>query len=102
MYSRGDALFFPLEGCADNDCSLFLNSNMQFTTKDADNDGSSVNCAETQKGGWWYNACSWANPNGVYYSGKYSNQDADGVKWVTLRGHYYSFKRIEMKVKPKV
>ena len=47
-------------------------------------------------------ALGWANPNGVYYSGKYSNQDADGIKWVTLRGHKYSFKRIEMKVKPKV
>ena len=99
---RGDALSFPLGDVPDHDCSLFLYSNMQFTTKDKDNDLSSDNCGVRHKGGWWYNDCSWANPNGVYYSGKYSNQNADGVKWVTLRGHFYSFKRIEMKVKPKV
>ena len=102
VYPRGDALFFSLGGCADNDCSLFLNSNMQFSTKDADNDRSSLNCPVTLKGGWWYNDCSWANLNGVYYNGEYSNRHPDGIKWFTLRGQFYSFKRVEMKVKPKV
>lgn len=83
----GDAQFFPSGDVPNRDCYLFLYSNMQFTTKDADNDGSSDNCAVRHKGGWWYNSCSQANPNGIYYSGKYSNQNADGVKWFTLRGH---------------
>ncbi|KAM7444297.1 cell surface pattern recognition receptor signaling pathway [Porites harrisoni] len=77
-------------------------NNMQFSTKERDNDLSSVNCAVRHKGGWWYNQCSWANLNGVYYGGEYSSQYGDGVKWVTLRGQFYSFKRTEMKVKPKV
>ena len=75
---------------------------MQFSTKERDNDLSSINCAVRHKGGWWYNQCSWANLNGVYYGGEYSSQYGDGVKWVTLRGQFYSFKRTEMKVKPKV
>ena len=70
---------------------------MQFSTKERDNDLSSVNCAVRHKGGWWYNQCSWANLNGVYYGGEYSSQYGDGVKWVTLRGQFYSFKRTEMK-----
>ena len=75
---------------------------MQFSTKERDNDLSSINCALRHKGGWWHNDCCWANLNGLYYGGEYSSQYGDGVKWVTLRGQFYSFKRTEMKVKPKV
>ena len=32
-----------------------------FTTKDRDNDKWSKNCAETFKGGWWYNSCYYVN-----------------------------------------
>ncbi|CAH3185154.1 unnamed protein product [Porites evermanni] len=89
-------------GTTGDSMAVTSSHNMQFSTKERDNDLSSVNCAVRHKGGWWYNQCSWANLNGVYYGGEYSSQYGDGVKWVTLRGQFYSFKRTEMKVKPKV
>ena len=79
----------------------FLHSNMQFSTKDADNDHSPHSCAQRHSGGWWFNKCSLANPNGLYHNGPYSAQYANGAKWATFRGQFYSLKRIEMKLKPK-
>ena len=84
-----------------NLCINFLHSNMQFSTKDADNDLSPISCAQRHSGEWWFNRCSSANPNGLYHNGPYSGQYSDGAKWVTFRGHFYSLKRIEMKLKPK-
>ncbi|XP_048751141.2 ficolin-2-like [Ostrea edulis] len=52
------------------DCFTVANEgkiqNMQFTTYDVDNDGSAANCAVVFKGGWWYNDCYCANPNGLH------------------------------------
>ena len=36
------------------------------TTKDNNNDGSSINCVIADSVAWWYGACGWSNPNGVY------------------------------------
>lgn len=38
----------------------------QFSTKDADHDRSSLNCARDWSGGWWYNRCMNSNLNGLY------------------------------------
>jgi len=69
------------------------------TTKDQDHDGdSSGNCAVQAKGAWWYWDCRYANLNGLYHHGKHSN--ADGINWYHWKGHYYSTKRAEMKIRP--
>ena len=81
--------------------SLFSSfSGMQFSATDNDNDKSHGNCAETFKGAWWYAGCHSSNLNGLYLNGPQSSY-ADGVNWYSFRGHYYSLKRTEMKVKTK-
>jgi len=72
---------------------------MQFTTKDQDNDMANGNCAQSYKGAWWYNACHKANLNGLYL-GRPHASFANGINWHAWRGHYYSLKRAEMKIKP--
>ncbi|XP_062575730.1 ficolin-1-like [Saccostrea cucullata] len=46
--------------------SLKYHNGYKFTTKDQDNDGYSGNCAVSNKGGWWYRVCAYANLNGQY------------------------------------
>jgi len=71
-----------------------------FTTKDQDNDSSSgSNCAVSFKGAWWYTSCHASNLNGVYHHGAHSSY-ADGINWYHWKGHKYSAKRAEMKIKP--
>ena len=71
-----------------------------FTTKDQDNDSASKeNCARSFKGAWWYPSCHSSNLNGLYHHGSHSS-DADGVNWHAWKGHYYSAKRAEMKIRP--
>ena len=79
--------------------SLSYHKGSSFSTKDRDNDFSSGNCATRFKGAWWYNACHHSNLNGLYHRGRHSS-DADGVNWYHWRGHNYSVKRAEMKLKP--
>lgn len=77
--------------------SFFQFRNMNFTTRDRDNDASDVgNCAEYFRGGWWYNSCHRANPNGLYQGGSH----AQGVTWISFRGLGYSLKRTEIKLRP--
>ena len=74
-------------------------SDMQFSTRDSDNDiMQDGSCAQQFKGAWWYSQCHHSNLNGLYLSGSHSSK-ADGVNWLPFRGHYYSLKRTEMKVK---
>ncbi|KAL9969898.1 hypothetical protein ACROYT_G022171 [Oculina patagonica] len=81
--------------------SMTRHSGMNFSTKHRDNDVWSDNCAQRYKGAWWYDACHASNLNGLYLNGSHSSY-ADGVNWRYFRGYYYSLKRTEMKVKPKV
>jgi len=82
--------------------SLEIHNNMMFTTRDRDNDQSPNNCAnhEHKKGGWWYNLCSWANLNGVYYPETYT-EDNHGIHWRTYRDSYVTprFKHVSMKIR---
>ena len=79
--------------------ALAFNNNSPFSTKDQDNDDhSSIHCAQDRLGGWWYYQCSFANLNGHYYMGP-NSPTAKGVTWQQWRGHNYSLKVTEMKVR---
>lgn len=66
----------------------------------------SKQCAREDGGGWWYNRCHSANPNGRYYiGGPYTRHMAkhstdDGVVWMNWKGSWYSLKAISMKIRP--
>ena len=72
---------------------------MNFSTKDQDNDvHQTANCAVSYKGAWWYSDCHNSNLNGKYLSGTHTSY-ADGVEWYQWKGHYYSLKTTEMKLR---
>ncbi|CAH2316442.1 Hypothetical predicted protein [Pelobates cultripes] len=79
--------------------SLSYHNNMKFSTKDNDNDPIKSNCAQYQKGGWWYSNCHYANLNGQYFLGQYS-ASTTGIVWKTGKGYSYSYKYSEMKIRP--
>ena len=61
-----------------------------------------MNCGELCKGGWWYNDCWHSNLNGYYHRGTYPRENGwyNGVGWYKWKGHNYSLKRTEMKMRP--
>lgn len=74
---------------------------IKFSTYDQDNDNYNGNCAQEDKGGWWFNKCHAAHLNGKYYpNGHYSAGTDDGVVWYTWRGWWYSLKTSIMKLRP--
>ncbi|CAH3141124.1 unnamed protein product [Pocillopora meandrina] len=73
-------------------------SNMEFSTNDQDNDGYYFQCSRSYKGAWWYKSCHQSKLNGLYLNGSHLS-NADGVNWLSFRGHRYSLKRTKMKVK---
>ena len=79
--------------------SLSYHRNMAFSTKDRDNDNAN-NCAASYKSAWWYKSCVNANLNGYYYHGSHVGSDYRGINWNTWKGHSYSAKRAEMKIRP--
>ncbi|XP_067411295.1 ficolin-2-like [Emydura macquarii macquarii] len=79
--------------------SLTEHNGMMFTTQDRDNDQSLHNCATNFKGAWWYKDCHMANLNGLYLGGAHESY-ADGVNWASGKGHKYSYKMSEMKIRP--
>ena len=54
---------------------MVRHNGMYFTTKDSDNDKSSVNCAmisfTKSRGGWWYNSCWCINFNHHFNTDSY-------------------------------
>ncbi|CAL1608048.1 unnamed protein product [Knipowitschia caucasica] len=79
-----------------------------FSTNDRDNDRyANGNCGLYYGAGWWFDACLAANLNGHYHRGRYSGV-TNGIYWGTWyiltdgrTGERYSFKRVEMKTRPR-
>lgn len=80
--------------------SLSNQNGYMFSTKDKDNDISeTLDCAEKSKGAWWYNNCHHSNLNGQYFGGTNTSIWGDGISWYTWRGHDYSMKATDMKIR---
>ncbi|XP_033645293.1 ficolin-1-like [Asterias rubens] len=81
--------------------SLNYHNNLQFSTRDFDNDGlSNSNCAEQHRGGWWYNTCFASNLNGEYHQDP-NTELGNGIIWNAWKGMSYSLKTTEMKIRAK-
>ncbi|KAM7381242.1 hypothetical protein PAMA_012204 [Pampus argenteus] len=78
--------------------SLSVHNGQKFTTTDKDQDKHGQNCARLCNGGFWYEACFSANPNGLYGWGP--SRTAAGVQWRSFRGLEYSLKTMIMKIRP--
>ncbi|CAI9534290.1 unnamed protein product [Staurois parvus] len=79
--------------------SMKNHDGQMFSTKDQDNDQYAGHCAEKFKGAWWYYDCHDSNLNGHYYLGAHGSH-SDGINWDSGRGHLYSYKSSEMKIRP--
>ncbi|XP_072027413.1 microfibril-associated glycoprotein 4-like [Amphiura filiformis] len=86
--------------------SLTYHNGMDFSTYDDDRDRSGrSNCALDTQSGWWFNKCTYANLNGVHYSG-YLVPFNEGIQWETWTTNHpdkdmneYSMKSASMKIK---
>ncbi|XP_071484057.1 ficolin-2-like [Diadema antillarum] len=80
--------------------AMSYHNNQPFSTKDRDHDASeALHCAlNSGEGGWWYNQCLEANPNGLYLGGQ-TERTREGVVWTSWKGPNYSLKKIELKLR---
>lgn len=109
--TAGNALMEGASQLVGENRTMTIHNGMFFSTYDRDNDGwvnsdPSKQCSKEDGGGWWYNRCHAANPNGRYYwNGHYSWDMAkhgtdDGVVWMNWKGSWYSMKKMSMKIRP--
>uniref|UniRef100_H2Z1G0 Fibrinogen C-terminal domain-containing protein n=1 Tax=Ciona savignyi TaxID=51511 RepID=H2Z1G0_CIOSA len=78
--------------------ALAYHNGRPFTTKDVDNDSyGGGNCAESNRGAWWYGHCYKANLNGLYLNCQTTSYQASS--WFTFHNYKYSLKFIEMKLR---
>ncbi|EDW76257.2 uncharacterized protein Dwil_GK15361 [Drosophila willistoni] len=79
---------------------------MNFTTYDQDNDViNSDNCAIKYMGSWWHNNCTeshFSHLFGLYLDAENEGTFGEnGMIWKTWRGKNYSYKRMQMMLRPK-
>ncbi|XP_030305398.1 fibrinogen beta chain isoform X2 [Calypte anna] len=109
--NAGNALMEGASQLHGENRTMTIHNGMFFSTYDRDNDGwlttdPRKQCSKEDGGGWWYNRCHSANPNGRYYwGGTYSWDMAkhgtdDGVVWMNWKGSWYSMKKMSMKIRP--
>jgi len=66
--------------------SLVEHNGQMFSTRDRDNDNwSTGHCAGYNRGGFWYFACQYAHPTGIYYA-EADPSNFDGLRWVSCYG----------------
>ena len=73
---------------------------MPFSTRDRDNDLAHYNCAQSWKGGWWYNRCMHSQLNGIYHHDT-TPRAWEAVIWNTFIGSDRSLKFAEMKLRAR-
>ncbi|XP_065733400.1 fibrinogen beta chain isoform X7 [Phocoena phocoena] len=109
--TAGNALIEGASQLVGENRTMTIHNSMFFSTYDRDNDGWKTadprkQCSKEDGGGWWYNRCHAANPNGRYYwGGPYTWDMAkhgtdDGVVWMNWQGSWYSMKKMSMKIRP--
>ncbi|KAM6221845.1 fibrinogen beta chain [Rhynchocyon petersi] len=109
--TAGNALMDGASQLVGENRTMTIHNGMYFSTYDRDNDGwinadPSKQCAKEDGGGWWYNRCHSANPNGRYYWGGNYRWDMskhgtdDGAVWMNYGGSWYSMRKISMKIRP--
>ncbi|KAM9677422.1 fibrinogen beta chain isoform 1-T1 [Trichechus inunguis] len=108
--TAGNALMDGASQLVGENRTMTIHNGMYFSTYDRDNDAwittdPNKRCSREDGGGWWYNRCHAANPNGRYYwGGQYSWDMAkhgtdDGVVWMNWKGSWYSMKKLSMKIR---
>ncbi|XP_059120742.1 fibrinogen beta chain isoform X1 [Peromyscus eremicus] len=109
--TAGNALMDGASQLVGENRTMTIHNGMFFSTYDRDNDGwlttdPKKQCSREDGGGWWYNRCHAANPNGRYYWGGLYSWDMskhgtdDGVVWMNWKGSWYSMRKISMKIRP--
>jgi len=86
--------------CGDAGDSLTNHVGSKWSTPDQDNDASGDSCAKIYKGAWWFKACHESHLNGEYKPVGVITENARGVSWYGWKGHLYSLKKVEMKIRP--
>ncbi|PIO12302.1 hypothetical protein AB205_0076350 [Aquarana catesbeiana] len=109
--NAGNALLEGASQLKGENRTMTIHNGMYFSTYDRDNDGWLIadpnkQCSKEDGGGWWYNRCHSANPNGRYYwLGHYTfdmtrHGTDDGVVWMNWKGSWYSMKKMSIKIRP--
>ncbi|XP_075054584.1 fibrinogen beta chain [Mixophyes fleayi] len=110
--NAGNALLEGAPQLKGENRTMTIHNGMFFSTFDRDNDGwlhadPNKQCSKEDGGGWWYNRCHAANPNGRYYWGGSYSPDMtkhgtdDGVVYMNWRDSWYSMMRMSIKIRPK-
>jgi ficolin len=85
----------------DSGDSFKIHDGMAFSTYDRDHDNiSTVNCAETFTGAWWFNRCHTSNLNGQNFGVAEATPDGKGIIWSKFSGQNYTLKNVQMAIRP--
>uniref|UniRef100_A0A8C8FHA4 Fibrinogen C-terminal domain-containing protein n=1 Tax=Oncorhynchus tshawytscha TaxID=74940 RepID=A0A8C8FHA4_ONCTS len=79
--------------------SMSYSNGMKFSTYDKDQDTWGDNCARRNMGGFWYGACTHANPNSLYAPHQGTSLANMKFYWQHWKGVDYSLKSISFKIR---